>query len=67
MWSRMSSRNVMIICLIVEYIKKVSLYEMSCCPQPDVYARNKIKAVLDLSSFAKKSDVKAQQVLRHQL
>ena len=40
---------------------------MSDYPQPDIYARNKIKFAFDLSNFTTKSEVKNQQVLIHQI
>ena len=40
---------------------------MSDYPQTDIYARNKIKFVLDLSNFTTKSEVKNHQVLIRQI
>ena len=40
---------------------------MSDYPQPDIYARSKIKFAFDLSNFTTKSEVKNQQVLIHQI
>lgn len=46
------------ICLIVWFIYKISIYKLSFYLKPDSCDRNKIKAQLDLSNYAIKSDVR---------
>ena len=53
-----SSGRVMKICLIVWFIYKISIYKLSFYLKPDSCDRNKIKAQLDLSNYAIKSDVR---------
>ena len=52
--------------LMAGLIKEISLYKMSYYPQPNSPSKSKIKVELYLSSYAKKSDVKKQQVVKHQ-
>ena len=56
--SYMLSGKVMAIRLIVAQIKRISLYKMSCYPEPGIHSRNKIEVELDLSNYATKSDLK---------
>ena len=64
----MWSANVMITHLIVGYIKKISLYKMSCIAEPYSNGKNKIKVELNWSNYAAKSDFfkTIEQVLMHQ-
>ena len=57
----MSNGKVMIIRLIIGLIKKISLYKMSCFPEPYNCTKNKIKIKLDLSNYATKSDLKGEK------
>ena len=51
----MPNGMVMIIHLIIELIKKVSSFKMSCFPEPYTCSKNKVE--LDLSSYASKSNL----------
>ena len=53
-----SNGKVMIIHLIVGWIKRILLYKMSYFPKPHGHSKNEIKVELDLSSYAKISDLK---------
>ena len=55
--SYMSNGKAMIIRLIAEQIKKISLYKMCYYPKPYNQSRNKIKVELDLSNEVTKSDI----------
>ena len=46
------------ICLIAGYIKMMSPYKMSFIPEPDSHIKHKMKAELDLSNYATKSELK---------
>ena len=60
-------RKSMKIRSITGLVKEISLHKMSYYPKPNSLSKNKIKVELALSSHAKKkSDVKKQQVLKHQ-
>ena len=48
----------MIIILKGQLIKVVSLYKMSCFPEPYTRSTNKIKVELDLANYAAKSYLK---------
>ena len=39
-------------------IKKIQLYEMSYFPETHIHSKNKTEVELDLSNYAKKSDLK---------
>ena len=53
----MSNDKATIILLIVGLIKKISLYKFSYFPEPYTLSKNKIKAELNLSNYAAKSDL----------
>ena len=53
MWNYLLSGKAMIICLIVGYIKKISLCNMSYYPEPDSHIENKIK--VELQTWTKSS------------
>ena len=46
MMSCMSSRKAMIICLIAEYLKTISLYKVTFHQETDSYSRNNVKVKL---------------------
>ena len=48
----------MIIHLIVGWVKRILLYKMSYFPKPHDHSKNEIEVELDLSSYAKISDLK---------
>ena len=55
----MSNRKDMVICLIVELMKKMLLNKMSYFPEPYTHSKNKLKVELDLYNYATKSDLKS--------
>ena len=63
MISYISNGKVMIIRLIVGLIKKISLHEMKCFPEPYTCSKSKIKAELGSSNHVRKSDFKNATVI----
>ena len=55
----MSNRKDMVICLIVELMKKMLLNKMSYFPEPYTHSKNKLKVELDLYNYATKYDLKS--------
>ena len=55
---KVSGGKVMIICLTVGSIKRISLYKMIYYPEPGSHSKKKIKNELDLSNYATKFDLK---------
>ena len=53
----------MIIRLIVGLIKKISLHEMKCFPEPYTCSKSKIKVELGSSNHVRKSDFKNATVI----
>ena len=54
----MSNRKVMLSLLTVGLIKKILLYKLSYLPETCPCNKNRIKAELELSNYAAKSDLK---------
>ena len=54
----MSNGKVVIICLIVELIKKISLHKMLYFPEPFSCTLNQIKVKWNLTDYATKFDLK---------
>ena len=54
----MSNEKAMVISLIVELIKKISLYKMNYFPEPYTFSKNKIKVELNFSNGVTKSVLK---------
>ena len=54
----MLNRKATKILLTVWLIKKIQLYEMSYFPETHIHSKNKTEFELDLSNYAKKSDLK---------
>ena len=53
----------MIIRLIVGLIKKISLHEMKCFPEPYTCSKSKVNVELDSSNHVTKSDFKNAAVI----
>ena len=63
MISYISNGKVMIIRLTVGLIKKISLHEMKCFPEPYNWSKSKVKVELDSSNHLTKSDFKNAAVI----
>ena len=53
--------------LTVGLIKDIVLYKMSCFLEPYTHSKNKVAVKLDLAYYARKSNLKTQQMLIYQI